>query len=150
MLCVNTTWVIDWLNTNAPNQQFYSAEDAKAFVAMKLGVPLCEIPVDIKDQLILTGLHKVNWDCVFYLFKRKLPLLSEEDKSHLRSIEEKVFRLKKERAEFFKNKGYKVRQGEFTRQSYWVHESVIDMWEEASYHLDTNKRKYPEDSVLEC
>jgi len=79
MFNAETSAVIDWLNTNAPNKQFYSSADAKAFVAKELGVPLSVIPTEMKDYLVLVGLTKVSWEDVYSQFKKQVPLLSPED-----------------------------------------------------------------------
>ena len=88
---------------------------------------------------------------VTYLGKKgtKKVILSSLDKSHLSSIGKEVYRLRKERAEFLKRKGYKVMKGLYLEQDYWVHESVLDRWDYSSYVMDTNHSKYPNDSVLE-
>ena len=149
MFNAETSVVINWLNTNTPDKEFYSSADAKAFVAVKLGVSLCEISVEMKDCLIRLGLNKVDWEEVYFQFKQEAPLLSEEDKSRLSSIGKEVYRLRNERAEFLKSKKYKVMKGLYLEQDYWVHESVLDRWDYSSYVMDTNHSKYPNDSVLE-
>ena len=85
MFNAETSVVIDWLITNIPNKEFYSSADAKAFVAVNLGVPLSNRPAEIKGCLIRLGLNKVNWEEVYSQFKKEVPLLSEEDKSRLSS-----------------------------------------------------------------
>lgn len=75
MVIINPTTeiVLDWLDSNEPEERFHSPSHAKAFIAKKLGVPLSKARVDmnIKDCLILEALRDVSWNYVYSQYKKK-------------------------------------------------------------------------------
>ena len=75
MVVINPTTeiVLDWLDKNKPEEQFYSPSHAKAFVAKELGVPLSKVKakMDIKDCLILEALRDASWDYIYSQYKKK-------------------------------------------------------------------------------